>query len=316
MLISQDKKYIKTPFNNEAELEKVVIENFEYLFGPNSIFLPKALIKTADGAGTIPDGFAIDVEQRKWYLVEAELIHHNVWNHIAPQVTKQLLASQQVATKKAIEDLAVDQYQKVGVTQEKFNELGINAIDVRKVVREILDKDPIIGVPINDITNDLKDWSRTLRYNVKLWIVRKFVEFNNGNNIIYEFPEEFKPELDTEEESEPRVANTEITRYDVGIIDLIEAGLLKSGDRLFMQYKPRNGQQKKYEATVLTDGSLQLLNQVFSSPSYAAVAGIQDAGSDRKTVNGWTAWKDIQGESLAELRERLLNKPSNGNRLG
>lgn len=140
MLISLDKKYIKTPFNNEAELEKVVIENFEYLFGPNSIFLPKALIKTADGAGTIPDGFAIDVEQRKWYLVEAELIHHNVWNHIAPQVTKQLLASQQTTTKKAIKDLAVEQYQKVDITQEKFNELNIKAIDVRKVVLEILGK--------------------------------------------------------------------------------------------------------------------------------------------------------------------------------
>lgn len=311
MLISQDKKFIKTPFINEAELEKVVSENYEYLFGPNSIFLPKALIKTADGAGTIPDGFAIDIEQKKWYLVEAELIHHNVWNHIAPQVTKQLLASQQATTKKAIEDLAVEQYQRVDVTQEKFNELSIKAIDVRKIVREILEKDPIIGVPIDDITTDLKDWSRTLRYNVKLWIVRKFVEFKNAQNIIYEFPEEFKPELDTEEESEPKQPNSEVTRYEVGVIDLLEGGLLAPGDTLFMQYKPRNGQQRKYEATVLADGSIQLLNQVFSSPSYAAVAGIQDAGSDRKTVNGWTAWKNSQGRNLAELREQLLNTPTN-----
>lgn len=160
----------------------------------------------------------------------------------------------------------------------------------------------------------MKDWSRTLRYNVKLWIVRKFVEFKNAQNIIYEFPEEFKPELDTEEESEPKQPNTEIARYDVDIIDLIEAGLLVPGDKLFMQYKPRNGQQRKYEATVLEDGSIQLLNQVFSSPSYAAVAGIQEAGSDRKTVNGWTAWKDSQGRSLAELREQLLNIPASADR--
>ncbi len=66
-LIAQEKRFIKTPFNNEAEIEKVVIDNYEYLFGPNSIYLPKALIKTADGTGTIPEGFAIDIEQRKWY---------------------------------------------------------------------------------------------------------------------------------------------------------------------------------------------------------------------------------------------------------
>lgn len=311
MLISLDRKFIKTPFNNEAELEKVVIENYEYLFGPNSIYLPKALIKTADGAGTIPDGFAIDIEQKKWYIVEAELVHHNVWNHIAPQITKQILASQQPITKRIIEDLAVEQYQKVSVTQEKFNELGISTIDVRKVVGEILEKDPIVGVPIDDITIDLKEWARTLRYNVKLWIIRKFVDFNNPSNIIFEFPEEFKPELDTEEESEPKLANKEIERYDVSLIDLIEAGLLTANEQVYMQYKPKNGLQKKYEAVVLSDGSIQFLDHLYSSPSYAALAGIQDAGSDRKTVNGWTSWRNYKGQTLAELREQLLNTPSN-----
>ncbi|MGC2062805.1 MAG: hypothetical protein WA610_07485, partial [Thermodesulfovibrionales bacterium] len=63
----------------------------------------------------------------------------------------------------------------------------------------------------------------------------------------------------------------------------------------------------KYEATISEDGSLELLGQTFSSPSYAALAGIQDAGSDRKTVNGWTSWKTEKGKTLADLREQLLN---------
>ena len=67
--------------------------------------MPKALIKTSDGGGTIPDGFVIDLASRKWYLVEAELIQHSVWSHIAPQVTKQMIASQQTITKKILEDL-------------------------------------------------------------------------------------------------------------------------------------------------------------------------------------------------------------------
>lgn len=307
MLIFKDTKFIKSPFDNEAELEQVIVDNYEYLFGPTSFYLPKAKIKTADGVGTIPDGFAIDIGQKKWYLVEAELMHHSVWNHIAPQVTKQILASQQQITKRTLVDLAVEQYQSEPYTKEKFEDLNIAAINVRQVVGDILETDPIIGVPIDGITNDLRDWARTLKYKVKLWVVSKFVEFNNPTNIVFEFPEEFKPELDTEEESKPQKPNAEIAQYDVELSDLINGGLLAVGERISMAYKPRNGQPKRYEAIVLDDGSLEVLGQSFSSPSYAALAGIQDAGSDRKTVNGWTSWKNSNNKTLAELRDQLLN---------
>lgn len=307
MLIFKDTKFIKSPFDSEAELEQVIVDNYEYLFGPTSFYLPKAKIKTADGVGTIPDGFAIDIGQRKWYLVEAELMYHSVWNHIAPQVTKQILASQQAITKRTLIDLSVHQYQTDNYTKEKFEELNIPAINVRQVVGDILETDPIIGVPIDGVTNDLRDWARTLRYKVKLWVVSKFVEFNKPTNIVFEFPEEYKPELDTEEESRQQKANTEIAQYDIELTDLVNANLLTFGEKLSMAYKPRNGQPKKYEAVVLEDGSLEVLGQQFSSPSYAALAGIQDAGSDRKTVNGWTSWKNLQNRTLADLREQLLN---------
>ncbi len=307
MLIFKNIKFIKSPFDNEAELEQVVIDNYEYLFGPDSFYLPKTLIKTADGVGTIPDGFAIDIGQKKWYVVEAELGHHDVWNHIAKQVSKQIVASLQLSTKQKLEDISVEIYEKNEYIKEKFNSLGISSVNVRKVIRDILQEDPIIGIPIDSIPNDLKDWARQQRHKVKLWIVRKFVELNNTKNVVFEFPEEFKPALDTEEESQPQKANVEIAQYEVEISDLISANLLKVSDKLNMAYKPRNGQQKKYEATILEDGSLELLGQTFSAPSYAALAGIQDAGSDRKTVNGWTSWKSANGQTLASLRDKLLN---------
>lgn len=106
MLVFKDTKYIKSSFSSESELEKVVIDNYEYLFGPDSFYLPKTLIRTADGAGTIPDGFAIDIGERKWYVVEAELGHHDVWNHIAKQVSKQIVASLQLTTKQKLEDIS------------------------------------------------------------------------------------------------------------------------------------------------------------------------------------------------------------------
>lgn len=313
MLISLDKKYIKASFDNEAELEKVVIDNYEYLFGPDSFYLPKTKIKTADGIGTIPDGFAIDIRQKRWYIVEAELGHHDVWNHIAKQVSKQIVASLQVLTRRNLEDISVELYNNDDTLKEKFSNLGVVSVDIRKIIRDILETDPIIGIPIDSIPNDLKDWARQQKFNVKLWIVNKFIEFGNKANTIYEFPEEFKPILDTEEESQPKKPNTAIARFDIGLIDLIAANFLSVNEKLFMTYKPRNGNQKTYEATILNDGNLEVLGQVFSSPSYAAVAGIQDAGSNRETVNGWTSWKVRNGKSLADLREQLLNIESKTN---
>lgn len=312
MLIHKNVKYIKSPFESEAELENVVVNNYEYLFGPSSIYLPKTKIKTSDGAGTIPDGFSIDLALRKWYLVEAELVHHSVWNHIAPQVTKQILASQQAITKRILVDLSVEQYQQLSSTKEKFDELGIPEINVRQVLGDILESDPIIGVPIDGITNDLKDWARTLKYKVKLWVINKFVEFKNSDNIIFEFPEEFKPELDTEEEESEIRSKSTVNRYDVEISDLINMNLLNVGEKLVMPYKPRSGSAKLYEAEILDDGSLSLLGQVFSSPSYAALAGINDSGSTRQTVNGWTSWKTKDGRILAQLREQYLASSSTG----
>jgi hypothetical protein len=284
MLIFNDKKFIKSPFDSENELEKVVINSYEYLFGPDSFYLPKTKIKTSDGVGTIPDGFAIDLGQRKWYIVEAELGHHDVWNHIAKQVSKQIVASLQLLTKRNLEDISVDQYNHDDYLKEKFTNLGIASVDVRKVIRDILETDPIIGIPIDHIPNDLKDWARQQRHNVKLWIVNKFVEFNNVTNVIYEFPEEFKPVIDTEEESQPATANTEIARYDIELIDLLNAEIIQPNDKLTMTYKPRNLDQKTYDAIILADGSIEVLGQNYSSPSYAALAGIHNAGSDRQTV--------------------------------
>ena len=73
MFIIEDKKFIDTKFMNEQEIEDLVITYSEHFFGPSSIFIPKARIKTYDGFSTIPDGFAIDLSTRVWFLVEAEL---------------------------------------------------------------------------------------------------------------------------------------------------------------------------------------------------------------------------------------------------
>lgn len=308
MLIFKENKFIKTAFDNEAELEKVVIDNYEYLFGPNSFYLSKSKIMTAGGIATIPDGFAIDIAEKRWYLVEAELVHHNLWNHIAPQVTKQLLASQRKSTKKRIIELSVEQYKNNTFTKEKFDDFDISEIDVHRYLEDILENDPIIGLPIDGLTEDLKDWAITFKYKIKLWEIRKFVEFKNPTNVVYEFPEEFKPALDTDLETEEEI-EIGAEKRNVSISDLIDKKLLDVGQKLTMSYKPRNGQSRNYESEIREDGSLAIMGRVFSSPSYAAVYGMQNAGSLRQTANGWDRWKTFDGKTLATIRKEYLKLP-------
>jgi hypothetical protein len=306
MIILDDKKLIETKFANEQEVEDLVIANSEHFFGPSSILVPKKKIKTKDGFGTIPDGFAIDLSTRVWYIVEAELSHHNVWTHIAPQVTKQLLAAGRTETRQLLTEILVQMVTDDSNTKEKFDDESIKEIDIRKVLGEILEKAPVIGMPIDAVTNDLRDWAATLKNDVKLWIVRKYIQFGNPQNIAYEIPEEYRPVFDTtDRELQPQSG---IKTYEVSITDLIEEGFLLVGSELTMSYKPRGGRQQTYTAKLEPNGSLSVLDENFPSPSYAAVYCIQKAGSERTTVNGWTSWKTQEGKLLAQIRADYLEK--------
>lgn len=139
-----------------------------------------------------------------------------------------------------------------------------------------------------------------------MWVVRKLVEFGNPNNVIYEIPEEYRPVLDTSPDSDDPAQGNKY--YDVSVADLVGSNLLTPSQSLSMYYGPRGGERKQYHAIVSENGSLETLGRRFSAPSYAALACIQSAGSDRQTANGWIRWKDQAGHTLADLRKQYLQQ--------
>src|SRR3990167_2473245 len=108
MIIGDNKKYIKVSFENEKEIEKVVFDNFELLFGSMAILLPKRKIQTLSGVGTIPDGIIIDFQNNRWSILEAELAQHGTWEHIAPQIAKQLTAMRNSVNIELLSSLALE----------------------------------------------------------------------------------------------------------------------------------------------------------------------------------------------------------------
>jgi hypothetical protein len=306
MIILEDRKLIEAKFSNEQEIEDLVISNSEHFFGPSSILIPKTKIKTKDGFGTIPDGFAVDIASRVWYVVEAELGHHSVWTHMAPQITKQLLAVSRPETRQLLTELLVQMVTEDDSVKEKFKEEGISEIDIRKVLGEILENAPIIGMPIDSVSNDLREWAETLKNDVRLWIVKKYTQFGKPNVIAYDIPEEYKPDLDTtDRDAQPKSG---IRTFDVSLADLIKEGYFDESNELFLSYKPTGKKRRTFQGVLSLDGSITVLDQNYSSPSYAALACIQDAGSERKTVNGWTSWRTKEGKYISQIRSEYLSK--------
>lgn len=303
MIIYGKSRFIAAPFDSEAELEGAVQANAQYIFGPDSLYLPKSLIQTPDGFGTIPDGFVVDLASRSWIIVEAELAVHSVWSHIAPQVAKQMIAASQPTARQMLTELVINRVKVNGDLRKRFDEQKIEQLDVRRVLSEIFSQRPVIGIPIDKVGQDLRMWAETLKSEVKLWLVRKLVEFGNPQNVMYEVPEEYEPVLDTS----PNSLKPANKVYGVSVGDLMDANLVREGEKLSMSYKPQGGENKLYEATVLDDGSLEVLGTKFAAPSYAALECLQNAGSNRETVNGWRSWKNTSGKSLFELRAEFLD---------
>jgi len=75
------------------------------------------------------------------------------------------------------------------------------------VLTEIIESRPIVGIPIDHVSTDLREWAQTLKNEVKLWIVRKLVDFRDPTSVLYEIPDEFKPVFDSTEEAEGSQGN-------------------------------------------------------------------------------------------------------------
>lgn len=90
ILIKDGVKYIPHTYGSEDELEGMIFEHYEDIFGKNSVILSKQnkKITTKSGIGTIPDAFVLSIEEKKWYIIEVELVTHPIYEHIVSQISK------------------------------------------------------------------------------------------------------------------------------------------------------------------------------------------------------------------------------------
>lgn len=284
--------YSKVQFKTEEEVEKVVIDNFKLLFGDYAILLPKFLIRTSGGKGTIPDGIIIDFKGNRWFIMEVERGVHDTWEHITKQIGKQFVAVMNREMKNKITELCIAEIGK----QKEFSkllesDLKIQLIHIHGYVQKILENDPIISLPIDYSLSDLEVWAK--KFNVQIQHIEKYM--NSNGEVLYDFPD---LELMQEKES-LKTMNKSNALYDI-----VKAGLLKVGDKVYLDYGPKGKAKTHFEGKICSDGIE--VGGVVSSASISALRCIQKITPSRNSENGWKVWKTADGMLLEEKWNALL----------
>ena len=283
--------YSKIEFSSEEEVENVVIDNFELFFGDYSILLPKSMITTNGGKGTIPDGIIINFEDMQWYILEVERGIHGTWEHIAPQIVKQITAMQNDETKNKITENCIKEINKKDGFIDLLNEIDIQEINIHGQINRILRKDPIVSLPIDLIPNDLEDWAKSMRVSVEIRLIEKYSDYKG--NILYNIPD---IEVKTNEEIIEKIKQFDDKKPENIHEKVVKAGFLSEGQKVYFEYGPKGTKKKRFEGIIRINGIE--VEGVVSSPSISSLRCIQTITPTRTTSNGWTVWKTEDGKLI------------------
>jgi hypothetical protein len=307
LLTKEYKTYLKVSFSNEEEIENVILDNVQLLFGDYICLLPKARLITVGGKGTIPDGVLINFQSMEWFIIEVERGIHGTWDHIAPQISKQLTAIANETAKAKIITQALGEIQENKELKDLLAEIGIEEIHVHGKLQSILSKPPIIALPIDIIPDDLEEWADTLRNEIRIWTVEKYI--NDNNDVIYSIPDiESEDDLSQEGNNQEKGSGPKKTA-DL-LKKLIAKGLLQVDQQVYFDYGPKGKSKTHFEGKIKLDG-IEIDEKVYS-PSIAALKCIQTISKYRKSANGWKVWKTLDGALLNETYKKFReedNKP-------
>jgi hypothetical protein len=291
-MLIDSKKHIwdEFEFENKGELVAVVQDNYQMLFGDQSIYFSS-------------EGYVLDIENKKWYLIEVELSDHDIYKHIVPQITKQLRLADSFQHKVLLRHKFVTEIKSNSEYLNIFKDLAIAEGDVDRVIEEIINHKPVVAIPIDDRLADLESWAASLQYQVQILKISRYRSRDN-QEIIYEFPD-FEEKVTVAGSVDDSVRSS-IPKEGAPLIRaLIQESYLKNGQTVTMFHKG-----KPFRAIVSETGHLILPSGDKHSASIAAVKCIQTVNPNRKHQNGWMTWKTSEGKTLDQIRKEFYQAKS------
>mgnify|MGYP001591711423 CR=1 FL=1 len=136
IIVTKDGKYHLYNYKDEEELEMMIVEHSLDIFGENThYFNIQKRIHSKAGFGTEPDGYVIDFDKNKLYILEVELIRHDLKEHIMPQITTFIMA---LRNEKTCDEL-VEMFQKELPSVKKMDGKKIRSIISNREIIILID---------------------------------------------------------------------------------------------------------------------------------------------------------------------------------
>lgn len=216
---------VESPFDNEDELHNWVVNNFEDFF-QGTIYLNGIYIKTISGKRGLPDGFAFNLKENEWYLIESELLTHGVWPHIAEQITRFIVAIQNPLTRRIIRDHIFEKIVSENRVEDSCRILNTTPERLLQKMELFVEGiEPQVIIFIDDTNEDLNEIAQALSAQVNIYRVKKFLV--NGKPE-YHSPDYKVPIISTEPSTDIGV---EISEFSV--IESLGGGDLFTSENRF-----------------------------------------------------------------------------------
>ncbi|MGQ9546095.1 MAG: restriction system modified-DNA reader domain-containing protein [Dehalococcoidia bacterium] len=306
LLLIDSARYEEWTPPNEDELERMVKEHAQDIFGEQSIFLEKHKLRTKSGIGSIPDGYAITVgDKPHWHIVEVELSTHPLYDHIVQQVSKFINGIRNPSTQKDIVDALYREIDSDDFLKLRLKK-AIGETEIHKFLSDLVSKAPVVTIITEKHTEQLDDAISALAHaQIKIVEFQTFTRQGIGLGVHAHL---FEPLYLTPAESvniippKPETSPTPKVKGHVTLKNLIDGNILKADQLL---YGVHGG--KRYEGKILAEGRIMLHDgEIFDSPSGAA-SKVRGYAED-----GWRFWnttgEDSKQYKLDELRQQYLRK--------
>lgn len=162
----------------EAELERIVEEHAEDVFGKQSMYFKvKKKLESKSKIGSIPDGYVVTLEETPvWHIVEVELSSHPLYEHIVSQMSKFINGIKNLQSQKVIADAIYEEIDRDDFLKIRLKK-AIGTTEIHKFLSDLLMTPPMITVIIEKDTEQLREALQALAYQYQRIKVVEFQTF-------------------------------------------------------------------------------------------------------------------------------------------
>jgi hypothetical protein len=172
ILLKDGVEYIEHSYSAESELEDIVLEHSEAIFGRETILFRKQRLRSAGGVGSIPDAFVIDLTERRWYVIEVELDSHPLFEHIVNQIARFRAGISDSGTLVSLKKAFYEQIKDDPEKELLFQKRAIT--EIYKFVSDILDGPPVVEIVIDRLSTGQEDIIEALPFRAHILELRTY----------------------------------------------------------------------------------------------------------------------------------------------